>query len=173
MNEDIPWLTIPDPQCSYGTIPDGASSWDDGDSYTFDLTDHPGGSFNIWFDVSYEDACGNQYRLRLDPEFEPAKGGDTPDALSTYRLSQNYPNPFNPNTTISFQLPVSGHVSLQIFDASGKLVRTLVEEFKTRGLHAFDWDGKDTNGITVTSGIYFYKMQAGDFVETKKMILMR
>jgi hypothetical protein len=172
MMESIPWLIVPDPNCSYGDIPAGGSSLGN-DSYTFDLTSHPGGSFNVRFDVSYEDSCGNQYNVRLDPEFEPRKSGETPDIPDTCRLSQNYPNPFNPNTTISFQIPVAGRVSLQVFDASGRLVRTLVNEYKDPGLYAVDWDGKDNNGAALVSGVYFYKIQTGAFKETRKMVLIR
>jgi hypothetical protein len=170
MNSDVAWLVIPDAVCAYGDIADGASSWGL-DSYTFDLTAHPGGSFNVWFDVTYEDDCGNPYRLRLDPEFDRGTGDETP-AL-TYKLGQNYPNPFNPNTTISFQIPAAGHVSLNIYDASGKLVRTLTDGHWGEGLHAVNWNGMDNNGTAVASGIYFYKLDAGSFVKTKKMVLLR
>ncbi len=170
MNEDIPWLTIPDPVCAYGDIAEGASSWGS-DSYTFNLTDYPGGSFNVWFDVTYEDACGNQYRLRLDPEFDRDAASNEP--MLTYRLAQNYPNPFNPNTTISFQLPAANYVSLNVYDIAGKLVRTLVNEQRGEGLQSVNWNGKDNSGVSVASGIYFYKIQSGSFTETKKMVLMR
>ncbi|UCF04570.1 MAG: S8 family serine peptidase [bacterium] len=170
MNSDIAWLVIPDPNCAYGDIAQSASSWGL-DSYTFDLSAHPGGSFNVWFDVTYEDDCGNQYSLRLDPEFDRRSGEETP-AL-TYKLGQNYPNPFNPNTTISFQIPAAGYLSLNIYDASGKLVRTLVDGHWSEGLHAVNWNGLDNNGAAVASGIYFYKIDAGAFVETKKMVLLR
>ncbi len=170
MNSDIPWLVIPDPDGVYGNIPRGGSSWNT-DDYVFDLTAHPGGSFNVWFDVEYDDNCGNHHVLRLDPGFNPETHDETP-AL-TYKLGQNYPNPFNPSTSISFQIPTAGFVNLNIYDAAGKLVRTLVDGHKTEGLHAVNWNGKDNNGAAVASGIYFYKLNAGSFVETKKMVLMR
>ncbi len=170
MNDDLVWLTIPDPNCAYGDIALGASSWGN-DSYTFDLTNHPGGSFNVWFDVAYYDDCGNQYNLRLDPEFDVETTQATP--VLTYRLGQNYPNPFNPNTTISFQLPAANYASLNVYDITGKLVRTLVNEQRSEGLQSVNWNGKDNSGVSVASGIYFYKLQSGSFTETKKMVLMR
>ena len=172
MNKDIAWLTIPDATCNYSEIAEGGTSYGDNDSYTFDLTNHPGGSFNVWFDVTYEDECGNQYQVRLDPEFEPGKSeGDTP--ITTYRLAQNYPNPFNPSTTISYQIPKSGRVELSIYDVSGRLVRKLVNEYKSEGLHTAEWNGKDSSGRSVSSGIYFYRMKSGEFLETRRMVLLR
>ena len=100
---------------------------------------------------------------KLDSEIIPKK----------YRLEQNYPNPFNPSTSISFQIPKPGHVSLNIYDASGKLVRTLVNETRSEGLNEVNWNGKDNKGVAVVSGIYFYKLTAGSFDETKKMVLLR
>jgi hypothetical protein len=174
MDNSIPWLIIPDPTCFYGDIAEGSTSWGEPDQYVFDLSGHPnpGGAFNIWFDVTYEDECGNQYTVRLDPEFNRDSEDATP-AL-TYRLGQNYPNPFNPSTTISFQIPEAGHVDLRIYDGSGKLVRTLVDGWKDNGgLFAVTWDGLDNTGVSVASGIYFYKLMAGSFVDTKKMVLIR
>lgn len=173
MNSDIAWLVIPDPNCFYGDIADGASSMGGCDIYTFDLTNHPGGSFNVWFDVLYGDDCGNQYEVRLDPEFDPGRQseGDTP--ITTFGLVQNYPNPFNPNTTISYQISRAGHVDLKIYDVSGHLVRTLVNSEKNKGLHTATWDGKDQVGRPVSSGIYFYRMKSGQFVETRRMVLLK
>ncbi|MCX5753128.1 MAG: PKD domain-containing protein [Candidatus Krumholzibacteria bacterium] len=171
MNEEIDWLTIPDPNCGYSEIPEGGSSWGD-DTYTFDLTNHPGGSFNVWFDVTYEDSCGKSYHVRLDPEFDPGKTAQTAPTLS-FRLAQNYPNPFNPNTTISYQIPVKSMVNLSVFDVSGRLIRTLVNEYNEPGLYAAQWDGKDSRGVSVASGIYFSKLQAGNYKDTKRMVLLR
>jgi Ca-activated chloride channel family protein len=91
-------------------------------------------------------------------------------------LHQNYPNPFNPTTTISYQLPAGKDryfVTLKIYDALGRLIRVLVEEQQAPGTHRVTWDGTDMMGRTVASGIYFYTIEAGDFRQTKKMVLMR
>jgi len=172
MNEEIPWLTIPDPNCSYGDIPEGGTSYGN-DTYTFDLTNSPGGSFNAWFDVTYEDECGNPYRVRLDPEFDSNNTGSHAIKMASFRLDQNYPNPFNPNTTICYELPIGSRVALSVYDVSGKLVRTLVDAYREPGLHAAQWDGKDSRGNQVASGIYFSKLRAGTYQETRRMVLLR
>jgi parallel beta-helix repeat protein len=92
----------------------------------------------------------------------------------SFALMQNYPNPFNPETYISFALPVSSPVSLKIYNVAGQLVKTLVDgEQMTVGLHVVRWDGTNNGGEEVASGIYFYKMSAGDFHATKKMVVTK
>ena len=83
-------------------------------------------------------------------------------------LEQNYPNPFNPSTVISYQLPVSSNVILRVYDVLGKEVATLANEEKPAGNYEIEFSA---DGLT--SGIYFYKLQSGEFVETKKMLLMK
>ena len=90
-----------------------------------------------------------------------------------FALSQNYPNPFNPETQIDYALPMGIKVNLEIYDLLGQRVRTLVDGYQEAGNKTVIWDGSDETGQKVSSGIYFYKMQAGDFVETKKMSLMK
>jgi len=87
---------------------------------------------------------------------------------STFTLEQNYPNPFNPSTTIKFQVPNSSFVNLKVYDILGNEVATLVNEEKPSGTYEVSFDAKG-----LSSGIYFYKLQAGSFVETRKMILMK
>jgi hypothetical protein len=84
-----------------------------------------------------------------------------------FSLAQNYPNPFNPSTTISYSLPKTAFVSLRIFNTLGQEVATLVNEQKEAGYYQVRWNA------VVPSGIYFYQLQAGEFVETKKMILLK
>jgi flagellar hook assembly protein FlgD len=88
-------------------------------------------------------------------------------------LAQNYPNPFNPLTTICFGVKKRGQVSLRIYDTAGRLVVTLIDREKPAGRYEVVWSGSDGAGNTVASGIYFYKLVAGDFVQTKKMVLLR
>jgi hypothetical protein len=88
-------------------------------------------------------------------------------------LSQNVPNPFNPQTTIRFTLPASDRVALAIYNASGQLVKTLVEGVQPAGSHDFVWDGHDSKGASVSSGVYFYRLTSGKFNETKKMVLLK
>ena len=90
-----------------------------------------------------------------------------------YSLSQNQPNPFNPSTDISFSLPKSGQVKLTVYNILGAEVATLVDEIRSAGVHRITWDGTDKSGNPVASGVYLYRLTAGDFAETKKMVLMK
>ncbi|MEA2096041.1 MAG: T9SS type A sorting domain-containing protein, partial [Candidatus Cloacimonadota bacterium] len=88
-------------------------------------------------------------------------------------LTGNYPNPFNPTTTISFSIEEAGHVSINIYNMKGQLVKTLVNENLDSAYHNVSWNGKDNSSKTVSSGIYFYKMKSSNYTSTKKMILMK
>ncbi len=89
-------------------------------------------------------------------------------------LHNNYPNPFNPITTIKFELPKSTNVKLAIYNIIGNLVKMLYNDKQLEsGYYSINWDGKDENGKVVSSGVYFYKMETEDFIETKKMILLK
>jgi hypothetical protein len=96
--------------------------------------------------------------------------GDLP---KQFALLPNYPNPFNPSTTIRFQVPSHTHVALRVYDVSGALVRTLVNESKAPGAYALEWDGRDDRGTTVSSGVYFYRLVAGEFSDVRKMTLVK
>jgi hypothetical protein len=85
-----------------------------------------------------------------------------------YRLEQNYPNPFNPSTTIQFSLPRSGFVTLKVFSILGEEVATLASEELPAGRYTTRWNA---NGLP--SGVYFYRLQTGDFAETKKLVLVK
>jgi len=88
-------------------------------------------------------------------------------------LSQNVPNPFNPQTTIRFTLPQNERVALAIYNANGQLVKTLASGEKARGTYDITWDGRDSKGNSVSSGVYFYRLSAGKFSETRKMVLLK
>ncbi|UCB52875.1 MAG: T9SS type A sorting domain-containing protein, partial [Candidatus Zixiibacteriota bacterium] len=83
------------------------------------------------------------------------------------------PNPFNPETKISYYLPTASYVKLIVYNVLGQRVRTLFDGHQDSGTHTQLWDGKHEDGTALSSGIYFYRMQAGDFRETKKMSLMK
>jgi hypothetical protein len=85
-----------------------------------------------------------------------------------YTLSQNYPNPFNPITNIKFDIPKASFVKLIVYDLLGRELRTLVNEQLKAGTYKADWDASE-----FPSGVYFYKLSAGDFTETKKMVLVK
>ena len=90
-----------------------------------------------------------------------------------FALSQNIPNPFNPTTEIGYALPQASAVRLEIVNVLGQVVRTLVDEFQAAGSHKAIWDGRDGNHQEVSSGVYFYRIAAGEYAETKKMVLMK
>lgn len=103
-------------------------------------------------------------------DFNPTAVEETESIPTTFSLSQNYPNPFNPETVISYQLPVSSFVTLKVYDTLGRQVATLVNEFQTAGIHNSTFSILSS---ALTSGIYFYKLQSGSFVDVKKMMLVK
>ena len=89
------------------------------------------------------------------------------------QLIGNYPNPFNPETTISYNLSVESNLRVDIYNIKGQRIKTLVNDFKLPGSYTVVWDGIDENGKNISSGIYFYRMETVDFIQTKKMVLMK
>jgi len=120
---------------------------------------------------------GRSYRYQIsvidaDGEFfSPTEEVTLPKAR--IELSQNAPNPFNPSTTIRFVLPASQRVGLAIYSASGALVRMLVDDVKPHGPNEVTWDGRDSAGNPVGSGVYFYRLTAGKFSDSRKMVLLK
>jgi hypothetical protein len=90
-----------------------------------------------------------------------------------FRLEQNYPNPFNPSTQIAFALPVSGKVTIKVYDILGQEVRTLVNDYRDAGYKSVVWDGKNESGLFVSSGTYLYRMVAERFMKSGKMQLAK
>jgi hypothetical protein len=135
---------------------DGSWGWDSG----------------YYYKVAAVDVHGNEsgYAL-LRPD--DVTGSDKPKTPKASYLSQNYPNPFNPTTRIEFGLNAPATVSLRIYDAAGRLVRSLVEGARLAGNYREVWDGKDAGGASVSSGVYFYRLDAGAFSKTNKMIVLR
>jgi hypothetical protein len=140
-----------------------ASEWFD-DGWSWDA--------GYWYKVSAVDIHGNEsgYTL-LGPD--DITGTETPAAPAVTYLSQNFPNPFNPLTKIAFGLKERGRVSLRIYDTSGRLVRVLAEGVRPAGHYIELWDGRDSRGTDAASGLYFYRLTAGSFTETRKMVLLR
>ena len=114
-----------------------------------------------------------KWRFTFDTTATIAKIANIADIPQGFKLFQNYPNPFNPKTTIHFQLPTSGHVSLKIFNLFGQLVQTLLCEVKQPGIHSIKWDSKNCKSNLVSSGLYVLRMEFGEFVWTKKLLLIR
>jgi hypothetical protein len=96
-----------------------------------------------------------------------------PELPAVYRVAQNFPNPFNPKTAIRFDLPEAQVAQVAVFGADGRLVRLLLDELRPAGFHQVVWDGTDSAGEQVASGVYFYSIQAGPLNETRKMLLLK
>jgi hypothetical protein len=119
------------------------------------------------------DVNGIPHTRMESPEFEPvtvALSGLSPsgEVPNDFALSQNYPNPFNPSTEISFDLPVASHVELSIYNVLGQKVETLVDREMEAGNHIVTW-----NADPYSTGVYFYRISANDFTETKKMLMLK
>ncbi len=121
---------------------------------------------------------GESYRYRV----EVTTGSDTailfetasvPTPPSPVVLGQNHPNPFNPSTTIDYYLPVNGQVTLDVYDSSGRKIVRLVDSVQEKGTYSVEWNGRDASGGTVSSGVYFYRLDSNKKVLSRKMILLR
>jgi hypothetical protein len=92
---------------------------------------------------------------------------------TTFALDQNFPNPFNPSTTIRFSIPEATQVTLIVYNNLGQKVRTLSDENMSAGAYQVSWDGTNDTGQLMSSGIYYYQIQAGSFNQVKRMILIK
>jgi len=127
--------------------------------------------YNEWID-------GVPHVQSLNPEFQGGTitlesrtpAGNIP---TEFGLSQNVPNPFNPSTIVEYALPMDAQVNLSIYNVLGQHVKTLVDDMQRAGRQTVTWDGTDNGGNSVASGVYFYKIRAGDFSSTKKMLLLK
>ena len=94
--------------------------------------------------------------------------GDDELLVNEFKLYNNYPNPFNPSTTIKYQIPELSFATFRVYDVLGKEIATLINEEKPAGNYELEFEAS-----SLPSGIYFYRLQAGKFIETKKMVLMK
>jgi hypothetical protein len=114
-----------------------------------------------------------QVMLKVDPPTDAGDWADNPNAPKSFALFQNQPNPFNPETKISYYLPRACQLRLTIYNVLGQRVRTLFDGHQDAGIQTLLWDGRDDDGVQLSSGIYFYRLQANDFHQTKKMTLVK
>lgn len=122
---------------------------------------------------AYNQANGGYCFLIWDP-VQGVDDGSTANLPKQFALQQNYPNPFNPTTTIKFDVPRRSQVNLTVYNVLGQKVKTLIDKVMDAGAaQVAEWDGTTDGGNSVSTGIYFYKMEAGSFVQTKKMVLMK
>ncbi|MEL6821215.1 MAG: T9SS type A sorting domain-containing protein [Calditrichota bacterium] len=120
--------------------------------------------------------AGEKRELKLiigDSDWAQKQGDGIPLRPTEFNLAQNYPNPFNPETTIRYRLSQQEMVTLEIFNLLGQKVRTLVNQVEDTGEYSVRWDGRDTNGYSTASGVYLYRLRAGEFTATRKMMLIR
>ena len=133
----------------------------------------------IWhFDSTYVDSVSgyNGTATSVNVGFDTASlpcvitnlTGNTNNVPDKFSLSQNYPNPFNPTTKINFNIPAQNFVTLKVYDISGREIETLISRELNVGSYIVDF-----NGDNLSSGVYFYRLQAGDFIEVKRMILLK
>lgn len=139
-------------------------------------------SINIMKDTSNPEQTEFWYLVVSDKTVEAEEDmvieNANPELPEVFSLSQNYPNPFNPATTIKFQLPEKNGTAtvrtvLRVYDILGRLVRTIVDEDMSPGFYTKQWDGLNDNSVGISSGVYFYSITAGDFRNTKKMLLLK
>jgi len=138
--------------------------------------------------LEYHQAESKKYKLQAlidviekgnESEESSLSGSSAGTLPKVFSLRQNYPNPFNPSTTIQYEIPEQDNeetkvlVRLNIYSIRGRLVRTLVDEEKKSGFHKVQWDGRDERGELVSSGIYLYRISAGDYVSTRKMTILK
>ncbi|MFQ5571935.1 MAG: FlgD immunoglobulin-like domain containing protein, partial [Rhodothermales bacterium] len=113
---------------------------------------------------------GSVFKMRSTPTSVEHTHGELP---KTVVLDQNYPNPFNPETRIRYRLSSADDVTLAVYNMLGRLVRILVREHQPSGEHTFTWDARDSAGQQVASGVYMYRLTTGEFVQHRKMVLIR
>jgi len=176
---DLPWLTE-DP--SSGTVDPGDSIIVTVTFITDDLT--PDSSYDALIVVESNDIVTpvEEIIVRLTTQgiLGIGDGNETASSASlprAFAMAQNYPNPFNPSTSIAYDIP-AGHedgvkVHLEVFNVRGQKVATLVDGVKMPGSYVVQWNGKDDTGRTTGSGIYIYRLKAGDFSSTKKMVILK
>ena len=147
----------------------------DGYLYPFGDTLRPGDKVDIIqgvfifsfgsYKLEVRDAADYGAYVGVDPNYESAS--------LTYKLDQNFPNPFNPETRFYFEIPKSHKVKIVIYNMLGQKVRTLLNEEFNAGFHIVNWNGRDDSGDLVPTGIYVYRIKAGSFIASKKMLLMK
>ena len=156
--------------------------WYNGEQYTEDgiPTEHPHYNGDEAGHTTYE-SCENKGKAvwRMMARLAGWSGPETSAGISegkhpdAFCLWQNHPNPFNLETMIRYQLPKQAEVRLKIYNVLGELVMTLVDEKQPEGFYTVRWNGMDEEGRAVASGVYLYRIEAGDFLAVNKMVILK
>ena len=118
------------------------------------------------------DSSGNILRLRIGAP-EAVDADAEADVPRVFALQPNYPNPFNPTTTIEYQIPRPSRVHVSVYDLLGRRIALLEDADLTAGNHAVTWDGRSADGTPAASGVYLYRIRAGEFVKSRTMVLLK
>jgi hypothetical protein len=174
---DLSWTPADDPDFVSCQVYRGTSE---------DFATGPGNLLHVTAAEQWTDASGgleHHYKITaMDDagnESDPASptmitGAERPPIPERYALYQNEPNPFNPTTVIRYDVPAGGgHITLEVYDVAGRLVRTLIDSAHTAGEKRVTWDGRDNRGDSAASGVYFYRLKTPTYVKTLKMALLR
>ena len=124
----------------------------------------------VWYEGGVRMVWASDFILN---EGQQELGVDEEPIPEVFAYHQNYPNPFNPVTTLSYDLPEDGMVNITIYDMMGRQVKTLINNTQTAGYRSLQWNATNDAGSPVSAGIYLYMIQAGDFRQTKKMVLLK
>ncbi len=161
---------IADVQPAVFTNTDGTWTLNDGETAPNEVTvklNAPEERSSFFF-ANIVDCC--ERTVVVDPNLDLHEASEVVEVAA---LSQNYPNPFNPETNIGFELTESAVVSLKVYDVVGRLVRTLAVGQFEAGAHTVTWNGRDEAGAFAPSGVYLYKLEAGDFSQTRQLLLLK
>jgi hypothetical protein len=168
ISDDVGWLSC---------TPTSGTSTGEHDQITvqYSTSGLSPGSYSATVTISDPNASNNPQTISVSLEIttDVVEDADEADLTINFNLSQNYPNPFNPETVIEYIISKNCQVEISIYNLVGQKVRTLLCEYQNAGEKKSTWDGRDNQGNELGSGIYFYRLQAGDFCQTKKMVLLR
>jgi hypothetical protein len=161
-NNGLTWNSIIDSTANSGDYTWVVSAADSTDQCLIKITDYS--------DSTKSDVSNNTFTIDLVSSIENPISNEYP---KEYLLAQNYPNPFNPSTKISWQVPVGSWQTLKIYDVLGNEIITLVDEYKPAGNYEIEFNSHSSEGRNLKSGVYFYQLKAENYIETKKMILLK
>jgi len=169
----LSWDEPEDEDFRHFTVYGSASPIPDGSEVLVGHATGPGldmtGHAHTYYHVTATDFAGNESKAVSTSGVSGVPGAD-----AKFALHANVPNPFNPSTTIAFELPEQTTVRLRVLDVSGRMVRTLLDGVTLNtGRNEAVWDGRDDHGQMTAAGVYFYRVEAGRFVETRRMVLLK